>query len=552
MSVPIRVQTSISILIILACHFFNTVLIVGVQAHESLRQVHVITRHGSRRPLSKTANTLEEDTAEKSLLTPLGQQQQYQLGEWLRERYLTKNFGEVLNIYNPVQSHFESSSYERTLTSANSLALGLFPLETRNAHQLIPAMPANIPVYSHDRRNDIVVRAYDKCPAFHDSLEQLYDTLTWHEIELDSMPLLTKLGAMSAFQRYAKSKESDNNNDKTLYVPLQDLWNVYDTIHVAKIECPTAEQADTDICQDIDLAVANSLTDDEWGDIQTMTHAMELLKYGWDMADNRVGGVLWNMILQRMQQQIFAHPTVVADDDDATSLSSHSHTTTAAPRFYVTSAHYPTILGLFAALGIPYNSKEDAVIPEYASALILELYQDDDTAEQYVKIAYKSGVQTDAVDIIVSSRCRTNMDGGCTMEEFTKVLEQASVTPEEWCGVCRNTNVDVCLRQQLKVQQQSCSESEAGFVVGMFVAGLIAAGFFVLIHRCLWSRRRHTRSDASCSCGGISRVNHTPAERLAVNVKPPTVEDIEGEKSSSPESNTNFDGETKVDMAIYT
>ena len=544
-----------------------------MEARLFLRQVHVITRHGSRRPLSKSAVNLEESTnpSETSFLTPLGQLQHYQLGEWLRERYLNNNntdasdFGQnVLTTYDPLQAHFESSSYERTLTSAHSLALGLFPLETRGL-QLIPGVPPIIPVYAQDRRNDIAIRAYDKCPAFHDTLQDLYDTQTWHQIERDAMPLLRKLAGMAAFQEYATTttttttpQNNTNTNDDGAYIPLAELWNVYDAIHVARIECPTSAQVNdssSGVCQDImDPALTTAmerLDGEEWQNIELLAHAVELLKYGRDVAENKVGGVLWNTILQRMQQPPLTWTTngdgTVNDDDDDDPVGGRPNAQWFAQRqrFYVTSAHYPTILGLFAALGIPFNSNEDDIIPEYASALILEVYQDDDTWEPFVKIVYKSGVKPNDVAVLVSSRCRTNLVEGCTLDEFAKALEAVRVTPEEWCGLCGNTDVDVCLQQELTSLQQSCSkDNEAGVMVGMYLAGMITAGFLVvLIHLC--KRRRHYPVSEVSS----DDIHHTMDQ--TVEVKTLSMDDLAGNVSESPLENKDDDGETKVDSATF-
>ena len=514
----------------------------GVEARPTLRQVHVITRHGSRRPLTKTGDTLEESTSEESLLTPLGQQQHYQLGEWLRERYLNKEdateFGtNVLQSYNPIQSHFESSSYERTLSSANSLALGLFPLDTRGL-QLVPAIPATVPVYSRDRRNDITIRAYDKCPAFHDALEDLYVTQTWQQIQRDAMPLLRKLAGMSAFQKFATTDEKDTDNND-IFVPLSEIWNCYDAIAVARQECPPTSNFGQDsavaaiTCNPTivpDPSLATVVTEEEWENIELLSHAAELLKYGRDVAENKVGGVLWHTILQRM----------MANNDTATTPF----------RFYVTSAHYPTILGLFAALGIPFNSNEDQVIPEYASALIIELYHDDgdydDKQQQYVKFLYKSGVQTEAMSVLVSSQCRTSLDPGCTIEDLATALEAVQVTPEQWCVLCGNINVDVCMQQELQALKQSCSEtSNDGVIVGTYFAGIITTLFIVCFT--IFCKRRHSHQSSV-----DNEMNHvTSMDHSLGDVKPLSPVAESTPRQGSPAKSKN-EREQQVDMAIYT
>ncbi len=52
----------------------------------------------------------------------------YDLGVWLRQTYNTNGF---LEFYNPSLHRLDSSNLDRTLTSANSLSLGLFPLNAQ-------------------------------------------------------------------------------------------------------------------------------------------------------------------------------------------------------------------------------------------------------------------------------------------------------------------------------------------------------------------------------------------------------------------------------------
>jgi Histidine phosphatase superfamily (branch 2) len=437
-------------------------------AAPELKQVHVITRHGSRRPLAKTAVTLEE-TSETSLLTSIGQQQHYQLGEWLRERYL-EPFGDVLDQFDPVQVHMESSSYERTMVSANSLALGLFPRTTRGL-QLIPDTPAVIPIYTNAGNNDITIRAYDKCPVYHDTLEQLYQTKTWHMMESEVMPLLTKLSLMPVFEEYVQHQMD------TAYIPLKDIWNIYDAIHVAKTECTGVENMTApEICNELpDASLATSINSMDWNDIQELAQGVELLKFGQDIAGNKLGGILLNTILKRMETSRLVL-------DDAKRLTS---------RFYVSSGHYPTILGLYSALSIPYH--QEKVIPEYASALILELYRQGDS--QYVQIFYKSGSSTEATPITVSQTCRTDQSQGCTLDQFAKEMEQNRLTDEEWCEACGNKDADVCLKMQ--VLWNTCSSSDDNnkwLLAAIYFAGTISAAAILMVWKPLCTRRGHLES----------------------------------------------------------
>jgi len=166
-------------------------LVSQAQSALVLKQVQVITRHGARTPLTKTAASLAEGY---SSLTPQGEQQMYLLGQWLHTRYTGQG---VVDEYSNTFSEVHSSSYDRTLVSASSLALGLYSLAARdpNTQSLLGAsvVPANVPVYAVDQANDITIRAYDKCDVFNARLDALYSSAAWTGYAAAHSALLAKL-----------------------------------------------------------------------------------------------------------------------------------------------------------------------------------------------------------------------------------------------------------------------------------------------------------------------------------------------------------------------
>ncbi|CAB9525555.1 Testicular acid phosphatase [Seminavis robusta] len=438
----------------------------------SLKQVHVITRHGSRRQLPKDADSLSEsETAIDSLLTPLGQQQQYQLGVWLREHYSnssTTGFADnVLAEYDPIRVHVESSAYERTLVSAQSLLLGLFPSATRGL-QLIPETPPVIPIYSKARHNDFDLRAYDKCPTYHDTLEKLYNTQTWRQMEFNSMHLLRKLALIPAFSEYAQHLDGE-------YIPLKDIWNVYDLIQVAMAECGTAGSYFYDACRDLpDPSVATSIQGEDWTAVRELAHAVELLKFGADMAESKVGGPLLDRIATRMDKY---------------------QGSAEQQKLYLYSAHYPTLLGLYAAMNIPFH--EEGVIPEYASALIFEVHQGTEYWKFYVRIFYKSGTSTELSPIHLSDTCRTDVKDGCDLFSFLQEIRTRRLTPTEWCTACGNTKADACLQHQLELHhpaQSSCSSHNNSRYAAVYFAGMVSTLMILMVWNTFCKQRPTVRS----------------------------------------------------------
>jgi hypothetical protein len=430
----------------------------------TLKQLHVITRHGARMPLPKEAATLEEDKV-GSILTRLGQEQHYSLGVWLRTRYEDSGF---FDKYVPTLARLESSPFDRTIVSANSLALGLFPESARiggasNASNaaLVPLEPARIPVYSQSDHNDIHIRAYQNCPVFTDNLSKLYDSIEWKNLEATHHNLLSQLATL--VPRLA-DEDTMTKTNKLPFISLENLWNVYDEIHVAKTECTESPYAKT--CLELpDPTIRDIVDDDRWLELETLAHQAEYMKYGPTAGGNLLGSNLLWRILAR---------------------------TPTPGQFYLYSAHYPTLLGMFTTLQEELQQPSDVlVLPDYASALIFEIYEDITTKEQTVSVLYKDGSQ-DSVEYLSLQLCThttTPVSGAKTSCPLTDLLHWASkntlATEDDWCTACGNDSTDVCMKAALEEKgcrsplanglfgQEDNRDQLAGLIIATLVIGIL-------------------------------------------------------------------------------
>jgi hypothetical protein len=480
-----------------------------VAAERVLKQIHVLTRHGARTELAKDADSLAEEGGEA--LTPLGQQQLYKMGEWLRQHYINyNNDGDRLSLeyYNPALHRLQSSNFERTLSSANALALGLFPnperatasvimdSDSNSTPPLLPTFLPNgvapaIPVYSIKDENDIYLRAYHHCPQFHDNLQWLYEIDEWKNGEKMNESLLRKLA--NIFPEYAVDGK----------IPMKDLWNVYDPIHVAVTECVAPADGENDNSVACDALVplpslATVLSNTDFAALERLAHEVEFLKFGrQETAGNLLGSNLLWQILERVAE--------------------HQRGT-----FFLYSAHVPTLLGFLTTL----QASQDFVkatgekFIDYGGALILELYEDinDDKVGNglFIKLKYKSLEKDRPVAIPLKEgsdavECGGTDDSGedrlCGLSKFSVwATANTLVGAENWCNACGNEYADVCLRSKYLVDDgkggyrldppmggnsaSSSSSMQPGdssgtpsgvivavaFLVG-FAAGLLALGF---------------------------------------------------------------------------
>jgi hypothetical protein len=469
-----------------------------------LAEVHVITRHGSRLPLTKTGDTLEEGGP--GTLTALGQRQHYDLGLWLRGRYNNATSGGVGffdAFWNP-SVNLTSSALHRTVVSANSLALGLFPQSSRDpkSESLLPAgvTAGSVPVYTEKAANDVTIRGYEKCEAGL-GLSELYGSRVWKDLEESHAPLLERLAGLEPFQQY---------EDPLLKrIPLEEVWNVYDAVAVPRVEC--GFDANSTACRSSGgLSYQLLLGDEDWSELQSLAQRAEILKYtsaraseegGGGGRGNLAGGNMLRQILDRMAEA------------EATS------TTGGLGKFYLYSAHYPTILTVLAALESDpgywpagggeggASDRPPPLVPDYAAALVFELYAEQGgeggTPSKSVRVLYKPGYTDDAAYEIHLGR-------GCAGASHCDLAAVASsflgdFSVARWCQECSNTGADVCLKANLTAalsNQPPAAESSStgtggglGTVPAVFVGMASGVGLsFAVMALAGWLRKPRQQS----------------------------------------------------------
>jgi hypothetical protein len=420
-----------------------------------LTQIHVITRHGSRRPLEKEANLLEIQVEPQ--LTPLGQLQLYNVGNWLLNRYNTSS--SFFNTYQAPHVRFDSSQTDRTIVSANCLAIGLF--QHRDPESKLP-YPVAIPVDTF--KDDSFLKPHSTCPKGL-KLDTLYQSDSWTGLESAHANLLMKLGSMSEFSAFTNAGK---------IIPLTQLWNVYDEVHVSDTECSAANGSST--CPPNSLELRSLVTDAEWHELQQLAFQTEYLRYGSS------GTLLSGNLLQTIQQRM------------GTAVTNNTSNTTGGSiqNFYHYSTHYPVLMGIFSALQVDPVNK---TIPAYGSAIVMELYVDSSTSDKTVQMFFRPGGDVDynftATTLDV---CKTG--GSCPLGELGGFLNGFSTA--QWCTAC-GSDADICLRKQAGA---ICTNNNVGGFsrVGLFLIGLVVGVFVALLVSLIvrmFQRRRSSEDETA-------------------------------------------------------
>lgn len=315
---------------------------------------------------------------------------------------------------------------------------------------VLPHSPA-VPIYTRQEVNDVYLRAYHTCPTFHYNLvAKLYRSDGWLELENNYSGLLQKL-----------AKNLPEMANYTESVRLADLWNYYDQIHVARTECNANPGAYSCISLP-NPAIRSILTDVEFNELEALAFQAEQLKFGVGTSQNLLGSnLLWQMLNRIREDGRFG-------------------------RFFLYSAHAPTILGLFSTLK-EWNVDERFI--DYGSAVIMEVYDDES-----IKFLYKPATKQMASDIpLTNIDCSFNstitVTGSCAYENVISWADKNTITTvEDWCTACDNTESDVCMRDlldtKLAVFEENSGITEPEVLAGVFVGGFFA-GLLVMSLCCM-------------------------------------------------------------------
>lgn len=132
---------------------------------EGLRLVHLVYRHGDRTPINPYPNDPYKDrkywTVGFGQLTGQGKLRQYELGQWLKERYS----GFLSEEYDEEEIYVRSTDVDRTLMSAQSNLAGLYPPATNQRWKKdLDWQP--IPVHTVKESEDYLLSSHANCPRF--------------------------------------------------------------------------------------------------------------------------------------------------------------------------------------------------------------------------------------------------------------------------------------------------------------------------------------------------------------------------------------------------
>lgn len=144
-----------------------------------------IIRHGDRTPIVPLSSVNYQWQEGPGQLTAEGMQQEYKLGLLFRKKYVEQ--AHLLpEHYEPGTMYVRSTDFDRTLMSAQSLLMGLYPPGTGpNIFDSIPALPhafQPIPIFSAPSKSDeVIVQHVPSTERLKLLAQYVYATKEWQE-----------------------------------------------------------------------------------------------------------------------------------------------------------------------------------------------------------------------------------------------------------------------------------------------------------------------------------------------------------------------------------
>ncbi|KDQ50369.1 hypothetical protein JAAARDRAFT_211778 [Jaapia argillacea MUCL 33604] len=400
--------------------------------------VVLIARHGDRQGFYQDPLTY---TASATAITPLGNQQEYQLGQYIRALYLNESSpsyiqGVTADLFNQNQVEVRADAGGEggvIFDSAVSLLQGLWPATTEYNTTLANGSTITgplggyqyVPIAAVDPNLDVSLEGWTDCNTFNNATNAFYSSPGFQQVAAQSASFLNELA------QYVDGRA----------VTLENMWNIFDYLNVNSIHNATFYNA----LPPTFLAQARALANYH--------------EYGVFTSPQMTG--IGNIAGQAMLPSILTGLENIANSSNPL-------------KFTYEAIAYKPFLSLFNMTGVAATYPELATIVEYAAALAYEVRQPINGGDLTVRMNFKNGTNADFVTYGL-----LGTTGDVPLSEFISTMSPAAInTTEEWCNVCANTVDRGCAAYYTTMPMTSATTHQKISPVG---AGFLGAGLTLAV-----------------------------------------------------------------------
>jgi len=399
--------------------------------------VLVIFRHGDRQGFYQSPTSY---SASDTAITPLGEQQEYQLGTTLRERYFEPSSsyyidglnGTLVNASQVVMSADAGGEGGVIFDSAVALTQGLFPANpSRNttlANGTTIVSPLGgyqyLPVESVEVEEDYTLESWTDCPAY------TSDNTAWYS----SSAFRAKAEENADFLASLKPITGDRSLD------FANMWNIFDYINVNYIHS---------------AAFAEQVSDATRGQVRDLANWHEYYSFS-DVSPSAIGNIAGRAMLPPIFEALSAFP-------DASQPM----------RFRGIGISYKPFISLFNMTGVAQSYPALAGVVDYAAAVALEVRQDSTTNSYTVTLNFRNGTSD-------SDFAAYNMFGSSSpaypLDDLISTLSPHAVSSlGQWCNECQNTYSRGC--DTIYALNETTEYTGPASTLGRHHVSPLAAGF---------------------------------------------------------------------------
>lgn len=366
--------------------------------------VVLLTRHGDREGFYQDPTTY---TPYNTALTPLGNQQEFQLGQLLRARYLNASSpffipGMNTTLANETEILIRADAGGEPgviFNSAVALLQGLFPptgdYNTTLANGSTVTGPLGgyqtVPIKSVDSNNDVSLEGWVSCNSFVTATNVFYNSSAFAQKAAEHADFISSL------PKYLDGRPAT----------LQNMWNIFDFMNVESIHDSNFVKAlpPTYLAQARDLA--------NWHEYNIFSSPQL----------NGVGNIAGRTILPSILNGFAS----IANPSDPL-------------KFFYQAISYKPFISLFNMTGIAEMNPELAGIVNYAAAVALEVRQSPG-APPVLRLNFKNGTDDDDF----KTYNFLNSSGDVPLSVFVNHVASSTVNDTAtWCGVCQNAQDRGC------------------------------------------------------------------------------------------------------------
>ncbi|KAI0761989.1 phosphoglycerate mutase-like protein [Trametes elegans] len=436
-------------------------------ATDKILGVVVFARHGDRQGFYQDPETY---TASSTVITPLGEVQEFQLGSLLRSLYLNASAPTVIqgvstsdSIFQPNQVVVRADAGGEggvIFDSAVALTQGLWPVTPRASTQLANGTNVTsplggyqyVPIESVEPNQDVSLEGFTSCNTFDEHTQGFYNS--------------------SAFQEKASEAEKFLNDLEPYMdgrpVTLQNMWNVFDYMNVQSIH---------------NASFANALPSTYLAQARDLANWHEYNVFSDDTATG-----IGNIAFRTMLPSVITAVQRIANASDPLKI-------------HYSAIAYKPFLSLFNMTGVVVDGAVPPAIVDYAASVVLEVRQPASSSEPVLRFTFKNGT-TDASFSTYPMRF-ADWDGSASagsdvpISTFIDALHPAAVnTTLDWCNVCAQTQARGCaalLGAPAHRHHQRISPVGAGFLGAGLTAAVLGLTFAMMFfggYMTLGKRRR--------------------------------------------------------------